>query len=82
MSFQTNNKVPFPKLTPPAKKSWEQIPEQTRRKILENVWCSRCRVPVKIQLRAGEMAGRSLVLSGTCMTCGSEVARVLEPVEE
>ena len=74
--------IPFPKLTPPAKKRWEQLPEQTRKKILENVWCSQCRIAVKIQLREGQMSGPSLVLRGTCMTCGSEAARVVEPVEE
>lgn len=35
--------IPFPKLTPTAKKRWEQIPEQARKDILENVWCSQCR---------------------------------------
>ncbi len=74
--------IPFPKMTPPAKKRWEQIPEQTRKKILENVWCSQCRIAVKLQLREGQMCGRSLVLKGTCMTCGSEAARVVELVEE
>jgi hypothetical protein len=34
--------VPFPKLTPPAKKRWEQIPEQMRKKLLANIWCSQC----------------------------------------
>jgi hypothetical protein len=43
--------IPFPKLTPPAKKRWEQIPEQTRKDILENVWSSQCRTMVALQLR-------------------------------
>jgi hypothetical protein len=74
--------IPFPKLTPPAKKRWEQIPEQARKDVLENVWCSQCRTMVALQLRDGEMSGRSLVLRGTCRKCGSEAARVVEPVEE
>jgi len=74
--------VPFPKLTPPAKKRWEQIPEQMRKKLLANVWCSQCQKMVTLQLREGGMSGRSLVLRGTCRACGGEAARVVEPVEE
>jgi hypothetical protein len=74
--------IPFPKLMPPAKKRWEQIPGQIRKDILENVWCSKCRTMVALQLREGEMSGRSLVLRGTCKRCGSEAARVIEPAEE
>ena len=73
--------IPFPKLTLPAKKRWEQIPEGTRKDILENVWCSKCRIMVSLQLREGQMSGRSLILRGTCKTCGSEAARVIEPDE-
>jgi hypothetical protein len=74
--------VAFPKLTPAAKKRWEQIEEGVRRDILENVWCSRCRKSVALELREGRMSGRSLILRGTCKKCGSEAARVIEPVEE
>jgi hypothetical protein len=69
----------FPKLTPPAKKRWEQIPEKIRKDILENVWCSKCRTMVALQLREGQMSGSSVLLKGTCKICGGAVARVLEP---
>jgi hypothetical protein len=72
--------VLIPKLTPPAKKRWAQIPEEMREKILKNVWCSQCRAMVTMQPREGQMSGCSLVLKGTCKTCGSEAARVIEPV--
>lgn len=74
--------ISFPKLTPPAKKRWEQIPDHIRKEILTNVWCSKCRKMVALQLQEGAMSGRSLVLRGTCMRCGSEAARVAEPIEE
>jgi hypothetical protein len=70
--------IPFPKLTSPAKKRWEQIPEQARKDILENVWCSRCGAMASLQLREGGISGRALVLRGACKTCGGEVARVIE----
>lgn len=74
--------VPLPKMTTPAKKRWAQLPESLREKILKNVWCSECRTMVTLQLREGKTTGRSLVLRGTCKTCGNEVARVVEPDEE
>ncbi len=74
--------IPLPKFTADAKKRWEQVPERTRREIMESVWCSQCRTGVPMQLREGKMSGRSLVLRGTCKKCGSEAARVIEPAEE
>lgn len=74
--------TPFPKMTPPAKKRWEQIPKQLRMKILENVWCSKCRTMVELKLQEGQMSGRSLMLRGICKTCGSEASRLVESVEE
>ena len=73
--------IPFPKLTPPAKKRWEQVPEPMRKEITDSVWCSQCRTGVSLQLREGKMVGRSLVLRGICKTCGSEAVRVIEPEE-
>jgi hypothetical protein len=74
--------IPFPKLTPPAKKRWEQIPEPKRKDILENGGCPQCRTMVALQFREGQMSGRSLLLRGTCKKCGGEAARSVEPVEE
>jgi hypothetical protein len=74
--------IQLPKLTRDAKKRWEQVPEPFRKEILGNVWCSHCKGGSSMQLREGEMAGRSLVLRGTCRKCGGETARVVEPEEE
>lgn len=81
--FVKDSKVlPLPKFTPSAKKRWVLISEPVREKILKNVWCSQCRTIATMQLREGQTTGRSLVLRGTCKTCGCEVARVIEPDEE
>ncbi len=74
--------VPFPKLTVAAKKRWGQVPERVRKDIMDRVWCTRCLAGTPMQLREGEMSGRSLVLHGTCKKCGSETSRVIEPKEE
>ena len=34
-----------------------------------------------MQFREAKMVGTSLILQGTCKTCGGEVARVIEPAE-
>lgn len=80
--FVKEKTSPIPKLTPPAKKLWEQVPSEIRKNILENVWCSQCRAMVALHLREGQVSGRSLVLRGKCDVCGGEVARVVEPGEE
>jgi Zn finger protein HypA/HybF involved in hydrogenase expression len=71
--------IPLPKLTAAAKKRWSQVPEMIRRDIMDNVWCTHCRIGTPMQLREGEMIGRSLVLRGICKKCGSEAARLIEP---
>ena len=72
----------LPKLSVGAKKRWNQVPESFRKEILDSVWCSQCRTGTPMQLREGEMVGRSLVLRGKCKKCGGEAARVIEPAEE
>jgi hypothetical protein len=53
--------IPFPILTSPAKKCWSQIPDEKRKEIISNVWCSRCHKVITLQLRDGKMEGCSLV---------------------
>jgi hypothetical protein len=71
--------IPLPRFTPQAKKRWDEVPEWARKEIIENVWCTRCRTGVSMQIREGQMSAGSLVLRGTCKQCGHEVARVVEP---
>ncbi len=73
--------IAFPNFTAPAKKRWNQIPEGTRKDILDNVWCPHCRTGISMRLREGVIEERCLVLRGTCNLCKGEVARVIEPPE-
>jgi hypothetical protein len=75
------NVIPLPRLTSEAKKRWEQVPERARKAIMDSVWCSHCKTGTPLQLREGEMSGRSLVLRGTCRKCGGQASRVIEPAE-
>jgi ATP diphosphatase len=50
--------------------------------VLGNVFCGECKGAIIMNLAEGKMSGRSLVLQGSCATCGAKVARVIEPAEE
>jgi hypothetical protein len=73
--------VSLPRLTDAAKKRWNQIPKSGKKELLSSVWCTSCRSGTSMQIRDGDMVGRSLVLHGICKKCGGEVSRVIEPVK-
>ena len=67
--------------TAPAASLWEEIPAVHRQRILDNVWCGRCRGSVTITQFAGVVKKGDILLSGKCGTCGHDVARVVETSE-
>jgi hypothetical protein len=69
------------RLTPGARKRWQQVPDWAKEEILQAVWCSACLAGTPMQLREGRMEERDLILEGTCRKCGTEVARLIEPEE-
>lgn len=81
MTEKYSNVIQLPIFHAEAKKRWQQIPVLSKKAIMENVWCGRCRTVTTIRLREGKMCGNSLVLSGTCKKCDSAVARVIAPDE-
>lgn len=64
--------------TPKAKKIWEAIAGDIQIKILNNVWCVHCRKGSSMGNLTGKIESGMLVLRGTCMKCGGDVARVVE----
>lgn len=63
-----------------AEELWNQIPEQTREKLIHNVFCVSCSGVTTIVDYKIEMAGfrNDIVLRGKCQKCGHEVARYIE----
>ncbi|TFE01329.1 hypothetical protein [Jeotgalibacillus sp. R-1-5s-1] len=61
-----------------ANRKWLSIPEQTRKMLIGNVFCSQCldAVTIKDFIITGDPAG--VVLEGKCAACGHPVARVVE----
>jgi hypothetical protein len=66
------------KATPQAKKMWEAVPKEVRVKLLNNVWCTRCRDMTGIVLEGMKVDHGDLVLEGKCVKCSGPVARLIE----
>ena len=64
--------------TPRAKNIWRAIPGDTQLKILNTVWCTRCRGMSGISHITARVDSAMLVLIGSCSRCGGDVARVRE----
>jgi len=68
----------LPKFTPPAAKLWATIPSHTKKLLLSNVWCGKCRHEVTITNFSGAVKAGALLLAGLCSVCRGDVARVIE----
>lgn len=68
----------IPKFTAPAAKLWAAIPADTRKMLLSNVWCGKCRHEVTITNFSGAVKAGDLLLVGLCSECRGDVARVIE----
>ncbi|MFO7727550.1 MAG: hypothetical protein R6X11_04415 [Desulfonatronovibrio sp.] len=64
--------------TPQARKIWDQTPKGSRLKILNKVWCPRCRKAVTININSARIVAGDLLLQGTCAICQGKVARLVE----
>lgn len=59
-------------------KGWVTLPDDIKRMILDNAYCTQCRKAVTISNYSVISEGRDAVLSGFCSVCGHKVARVAE----
>ena len=64
--------------TPKAAEIWANIPADAKKRLLANVWCSRCRHSVTITNVTGAIKAGDLLLVGLCSECRGDVARVVE----
>ena len=68
----------FPNFTAPAAKFWSNIPSDTKKLLLANVYCAQCRREVTITNFSGVVRSGDLLLVGKCSECHGDVARVIE----
>jgi hypothetical protein len=68
----------FPQFTAPAAKLWENIPTDSKKQLLSNVWCGKCRHEVTITNFSGAIKAGDLLLVGLCSECRGDVAKVIE----
>ncbi len=64
--------------TAEAKVLWDAIPLQIQKQLINNVWCSHCSGMTTITDFGGRVEEGDLILSGNCVKCGGNVARVIE----
>ena len=57
---------------------WSKRSKPLQENLINNVWCGDCRGETTIVDFQPTLHGDLLVLEGRCITCGSEVARVIE----
>lgn len=57
---------------------WMKIPLAIREKLLDNVWCGRCKDAVTIVEYTLDLHDLGVLLKGKCQNCGHGVARVVE----
>jgi hypothetical protein len=68
----------IPKFTATAAKLWATIPSHSKKLLLSNVWCGKCRHEVIISNFSGAVKAGDLLLVGLCSECRGDVARVIE----
>lgn len=71
----------LPEFTAPAARLWATIPVDTRKRLLANVWCGKCRHEVTITNFTGAVKAGDLLLVGKCSECHGDVARLIETSE-
>ncbi len=57
---------------------WEKVKPEVRLAILNNVWCGRCVKCTAIANSEASVIKGDLLLNGSCINCGSKVARLIE----
>lgn len=67
-----------PDFTPTALHRWKAIPSESRKRLLTNVWCVRCRHEVTMNHYSGTLRDANLLLVGRCAECHGDVAAVIE----
>lgn len=68
----------IPKFTAPAAKLWAAISSESKKLLLANVWCGKCRHAVTITNFSGAVKAGDLLLVGKCAECHGDVARLIE----
>jgi hypothetical protein len=67
----------IPKFTDPAAALWSTIPIETKKLLLSNVYCGKCRRGVTITNFTGVVKAGDLLLVDLCSECRGDVARLL-----
>jgi len=67
-----------PNFTPLAKRRWAEPGGDFRVRVLNRVWCVRCRDSTVIVDYSGKIKQGDLILQGRCIACRGPLARLIE----
>lgn len=60
-------------------REWNRIPEEMRKRLLQNVYCGNCGVTtIAPGYTITKEKGLGILLNGKCLKCGHDVCRVIE----
>ena len=68
----------IPNFTAAAAKLWATLPIATKKLLLANVYCGKCRGSVTITNFSGVVRSGDLLLVGKCAECYGDLASVIE----
>ena len=68
----------IPQFTPAAAKLWANVPADTKKLLLSDVWCGNCRHEVTMTNFTGAVKGFDSLLVGLCSICRGDVAQLIE----
>jgi len=66
------------KQSPKARRFWEDIPYESRMKILNNGFCFQCSGSVNFSAEKMTVKDGMLKIDGACMKCSGNVCRMIE----
>jgi hypothetical protein len=64
-----------------AERRWLAYPAQFRDRVLDNVWCGKCREAIRILNYRVQPKPGGISLEGLCASCGNRVVRYIENPE-
>jgi len=68
----------IPEFSTDAAALWAKLSVESKKRLLSNVWCSKCGHAVTITNFTGVVKAGDLLLVGKCAECQSDVARLIE----
>lgn len=64
-----------------AQKAWDKLPEPFKSRLLSNIWCDTCCCFSAVDSSTCKIVDKDLVVCGNCRSCGHEISRPIQPID-